>query len=82
MTTKLTLSVDEEVINAAKIYAKKQGKSLSGLVENYFRSLTGEQSEALVLSTKVRSLKGVISLPEDFDYKKELGRSIRKKFDR
>jgi hypothetical protein len=34
-----TLSLDKEVIEQAKIYAKETGLSLSQIVENYYRSL-------------------------------------------
>ena len=37
MNTKLTLTVEKKVIAKAKSYAKKQNRSLSKLVENYFK---------------------------------------------
>ena len=40
METKLTLSLEKEVIEKAKVYAKSQNTSLSHLVENYFYYLT------------------------------------------
>ncbi len=40
MATKLTLTLDNETIKAAKVYAKKNKISLSKLVEFYFKSLT------------------------------------------
>ena len=40
MTTKLTLTIDDSVISVAKKYAKKSGKSLSVIVENYLKTLT------------------------------------------
>lgn len=43
MQTKLTLRVDDELIRAAKRYARQNGTSLSQLVENYLRSLVIEQ---------------------------------------
>lgn len=36
MNTKLTLTIEKEVIATAKAYAKEKGQSLSDLVENYF----------------------------------------------
>ncbi len=42
METKLTLSLDKEVINRAKDYAKIRKTSLSHLVEDYFCLLTAE----------------------------------------
>jgi len=40
MNTKLTLRLDEELIVKAKAYAERSGKSVSGLVSDYFSMLT------------------------------------------
>ena len=40
MATKLTLTLDNKVIEKAKAYAKKNKISLSKLVEFYFKSLS------------------------------------------
>ncbi len=45
METKLTLSLDKEIIEQAKKYAKKQRTSLSNIVENYFYYLTSSKDE-------------------------------------
>ena len=81
MTTKLTLTVDEEVIRAAKEYAAGKGTSLSALVENYLRSLPGGKGDKgkSRLSPRVARLKGCIQLPEDFDYKKALAEAVSKR---
>ena len=39
MTTKLTLTIDESIIDSAKAYARDQGRSLSDVVENYLKVL-------------------------------------------
>jgi hypothetical protein len=81
MDTKLTLSVNRDVARRAKVYAKKTVRSLSDLVENYLKLLTKntpiEQSE---YSPRVKSLLGSVSLPADFDYKKELSDALTKKY--
>ena len=41
MNKKLTLSMDEAVIEAAKEYAQKNGRSLSSILENMLRVTTG-----------------------------------------
>jgi len=41
MAKKLTLSIDEHVIEAAKDYANSQGISLSNLIENFLKGRTG-----------------------------------------
>ncbi|MDN3581453.1 DUF6364 family protein [Mucilaginibacter flavus] len=80
MTTKLTLTIDDSVINAAKKYARKKGNSLSDIVENYLKSITTVEEAPVTLSPKVKKLMGVIKLPDDFDYKKELGNALSKKY--
>jgi hypothetical protein len=80
MTTKLTLTIDDQVIDSAKEYARKKGESLSGIVENYLKSITARQEPNLAISDKVKKMMGVISLPDDFDYKKELGDAISRKY--
>lgn len=80
MTTKLTLTMEDRVIDSAKKYARKKGKSLSDIVENYLKSITTHEETAEVLSPKVTRLMGAIKLPEDFDYKKELGTALVKKY--
>ncbi len=80
MTTKLTLTIDDAVINSAKKYAKQRGKSLSNLVENYLKSVGNAENTAADLSPKVSRLLGVVKLPDEFDYKKELGKSLLAKY--
>ena len=41
MKTKLTLSLDDAVIERAKAYAARRGTSVSRLVEDYFRLVGG-----------------------------------------
>ena len=72
MTTKLTLTVEEEVIKKAKSYAKHTGRSLSELIERYLETLIDEHKDTKQLSPKLRKLVGVVTLPDDFGEKKEL----------
>lgn len=78
MTTKLTLTVEKTVIERAKSYAKKTGRSLSELIENYLETIT-EENNNTDLSPKLQKLVGSVKLPEDFDEKKELRSAIEKK---
>lgn len=72
MNKKLTLSVDDTIIEKAKAYAEDKNESLSQLVENYFRLLTvSRKKEDKEVSPLVMDLMGSIDVPEDFDYKKE-----------
>jgi hypothetical protein len=80
MTTKLTLTIDDSVIAVAKKYAKQKGKSLSDIVENYLMSLTSKENKEENISPRILKLMGVIDLPTDFDYKKELTKGLSKKY--
>jgi hypothetical protein len=81
MDSKLTLSIDKDVARKAKVYARSNGRSLSDLVENYLMLLTRNSSiENSEYTPRVKSLLGCITLPEDFDYKKEVSDYLSKKY--
>jgi len=62
METKLTLKLDKAIINSAKKYAQNNNKSLSKLVEAYFRNLVSQSDkEKVKYSPLVEELSGVIS---------------------
>ncbi len=81
MDSKLTLNVDKDLARKAKAYARSRGRSLSDLVESYFKIITSKSDdEEFDLSAKVKSLLGSIKVPEDFDYKADLSDQISKKY--
>lgn len=82
METKLTLRLNDNVIERAKIYAKSQKISLSKMIESYLDSLTRERDRdsKITITPLVESLSGVISLPSDFDYKKEYADYLTEKY--
>lgn len=81
MDTKLTLTIEQSLIKKAKRYAQSKGRSLSDLVESYFKILAEENSgdNEIELTPAVKSLLGSFKAPEDFDYKKILQEEIIKK---
>ena len=72
MTTKLTLTVEEETIKKAKFYAKQTGRSLSELIENYLETLIKEPKDKNELSPKLKRIAGAVKLPRNFDEKKAI----------
>jgi plasmid stability protein len=75
MDTKLTLKLDKNVIEKAKIYAARHKHSLSFMVENYLKAVTStektEANEEIKISDFVKSISiGNGEIPADFDYKK------------
>ncbi|MCL2220133.1 MAG: DUF6364 family protein [Chitinispirillia bacterium] len=61
METKLTLKLDRSVIDSAKEYAKNSHKSLSKLVEDFFKSLAYENSPPEKYPLLIENLSGIIS---------------------
>jgi len=82
MNTKLTLTIEKEVIEIAKEYAQEKGQSLSELVENYFKLITATKREIKPsnLSPRVHRLRGIIKTDEKIDYKKVLTEELSKKY--
>jgi hypothetical protein len=82
METKLTLRLNDSVIERAKIYAKSQRISLSKMIESYLDSLTREKERdnKISITPLVESLSGVIDLPPDFDYKNEYADYLTEKY--
>lgn len=82
MDSKLTLKLDKTVIEQAKAYAKEQQTSLSRLIENYLAAITTKErkDDEIEISPFVKSISGAVKLPEDFDYKKEIGNILSEKY--
>ena len=81
MNTKLTLTIEQSIIEKAKKYARKKERSLSDLIENYLKALTTEETlNQEELSPIVKSLKGSFKMPKNFDYKKELSDRLTEKY--
>ena len=81
MNTKLTLTIEQSLIDKAKRYAKGKGKSLSFIVENYLKVIIKEEDTIVVDSTPIATkLRGAFKAPKDFDYKKELSKRLSDKY--
>ncbi len=81
MDTKLTLKLDQVVIENAKIYARNKKVSLSKLIENYLQALTLEKSKSeFEISPFVKSISTGKSLPSDLDYKNEYTDFLMEKY--
>jgi hypothetical protein len=75
------LNVDKDLARKAKTYARSRGRSLSDLVESYFKILTNKSDDSEYdLTTRVKLLLGSIKVPEDFDYKADLADQLSKKY--
>lgn len=75
MQKKLTLRLEEDLIQRVKLYSEKTGKSISQIVAGYFSLLDGKPSaKSSDLTPVVKSLRGVIkgSCVKKEDYKRHL----------
>jgi len=77
MTTKLTLRLDNTVIQKAKKTASKKGISLSRMVEDYFKAVAGQEKQEVRESPVLYEVSGVLSGKQDaaqlrLGYKKHL----------
>jgi hypothetical protein len=75
MHTKLTLRVDSDLVQKAKAYGKRRGKSVSQMVADYFRLLEGQQDQSRTEATPLaQSLRGVLrgTAVDEADYRDHL----------
>lgn len=80
MTKKITLSLDSKLIEEINSIAKENGKSISSIVENYFKYLSKIKSNEKKLSPKIQRLKRIAELPKNTNYKRELRKAINEKY--
>jgi len=82
MDTKLTLKLDQEVIEKAKIYASEKKLSLSRIIENYLNSLTSGVSidKEIEITPYIKSMRTGVKIPVDLDYKKEYSDYLEEKY--
>jgi hypothetical protein len=87
MYTKLTLNIEQEVVENAKVYAKKQKRSVSRLVEDYLASISAavqNDFQDMPLEPLTRELAGSIKLGRsagsEADYKTLLTEALMEKY--
>jgi hypothetical protein len=79
MDSKLTLKLNENVIQRAKQYAKENNMSLSRMIESYLQAVTLKKINNAKISPLVESLTGVIEL-ENYDYRKDYTDFLSQKY--
>ncbi len=71
MDIKLTLKLDKEILQKAKLFARENKVSLSTLVENYFDSITNSALKRdFNISPTVKDLSGSIKVRGDVNIEK------------
>ncbi len=83
-TTKLTLSMEPEVVYRAKKYAKNRNISLSRLIQDYLDQLSEHKPEAdSSINPDILELTGILKgkIPDDIDLKEEKYQYLKQKYD-
>ena len=81
MNTKLTLSLNKDIIQQAKTYAKKHNISLSFLIENYLQKIIAEyQGKTTTKGSIVNELSGIINLSENDNLKDNYADYLTEKY--
>lgn len=81
MDNKLTLKLDNQVIEKAKRYARKKNTSLSKLIESYLQFLTANNNnEEEEITPLVKSLSGILNSPKTLDDKEAYKKHLRDKY--
>jgi hypothetical protein len=70
MKTKLTLTIEKDIIQKAKSYAKKSGRSLSDLIESYLKRIISDPENGEEdVPEEFKDLFGSVNLPIEIDDK-------------
>jgi hypothetical protein len=80
MNTKLTLRLDDRLIDRAKRYSDRSGKSVSQLVSNYFALIEADEPiPGAELTPRVRALIGSLkgAPTTESDYRRHLEEKFR-----
>lgn len=80
MITKLTLTIEDSIINRAKQYAKKSGRSLSDIIEAYLDNLTKKDDKLTEgMNDDLKKLFGATQISPTLDHKKEIRKILTAK---
>ena len=81
MDTKLTLKLNQQIIENAKKYAAGKKLSLSRIVESYLQSLVSNSDESeFEISPFIKSIKTGNKIPSDLNSKNEYADHLTKKY--
>jgi hypothetical protein len=83
MNKKITLNIDQKIIENVKKYAKKQKRSISNLIEEYLFSISlsvNNEIEYNELGPITRELIGIIKTNKNTDYKNILTDALMEKY--
>lgn len=78
--TKLTLSIDETVVEQAKQIADANKTSVSAMFSQFVQSMAGRRSRPNKIGPLTRKLSGIVKLPANKGYKELLTEALVDKY--
>jgi hypothetical protein len=71
MKVRLHITINAELLKEAKEYSAKNGVSLSEMIGNHFRIITGKREKQSLLDILDSMPKSKSSFSDEFDFRKE-----------
>ncbi len=80
MNSKITLTINSDVVKSARQLSKKKGESLSKIVEGYLKKIS-KPIRTNKKKSSVTELKGILGKAQkDFDHKEERYKYLMEKY--
>jgi antitoxin component of RelBE/YafQ-DinJ toxin-antitoxin module len=80
MNKKLTLSVDDNIINSAKLYAQKNNVSISQLVQTFLKLITKSEKHKKKYPPITSELLGILRSSKKNNIKKDYADYLSEKY--
>ena len=78
--TKLTLSIDEGVVEKAKQIAEANKTSVSAMFSQFVQSMAAQRTGPARIGPLTRKLSGIVKLPSNKTYKELLAEALIDKY--
>jgi hypothetical protein len=84
--SQLTITLDDNLLQAAQEYARQHGQALDILVTEWLQATVRPAAAetatvpARPLSPRIQRLFGAVQVPADFDYRKVLDEAVRERY--
>jgi hypothetical protein len=79
--SKLTLSIDKDIIEEARHMATEQQTSISEMFSNFIKGVSRKRSkDKLQLTPLTKKVSGIAKIADDVDYKQLISDSLAEKY--
>ncbi|MDJ0366406.1 DUF6364 family protein [Hymenobacter sp. H14-R3] len=83
--SQLTINLDDNLLQAARAYARQHGQELDALVAELLKAAVQPAAATALpparpLSPRIQRLFGAVQVPADFDYRKVLDEAMQARY--